>query len=293
MILVREINDLTRKTQESLISYLKKIIEIIKKPEMGVLPGQIAFSLLLSIVPIITLIGYAVSIFGIDIDYIINVLNDVIPGGASSLIPVLNGRTIDIGLTLMLIWMFYLASNGCNSIIIISNQIYGINKSNYIKRRIKAIFMTIAIMLIFILILAFQVFGDKLIGFFSFLKFYDKLYMVFKILKGPIIWVIMFIFLRTFYEVAPDRVRKKTHINTGTIFTSIGWIIVTYIYKYIALSNTSYNLFYGALSNIAFLMIWLYAMGFVFVIGLCLNYGEEQMQITMDKTGAVKVIGNK
>lgn len=290
----RNLNYLSKKTKESLTEYISKIVEIIKKPEMGILPGQIAFSMLISIVPIITIIGLCVSFFGIDIEYIIGVLNDIMPGDSASLIvPALRGSSIDFGLSLVFIWLFYLGSNACNSIILISNQIYGINQSNWLKRRIKAIFMTIAIMLIFVVILVFQVFGDRLIGLLSFLTFYDKIYSLFNILKGPIIWILMFIFLRAFYSIAPDRVRKKTHINTGTIFTSIGWIIVTYIYRFIALNNGNYNLFYGALSNIAFLMLWLYFMGFVFVIGLSLNYGEEKDKTMMDKTGAVKIIKNK
>lgn len=289
----KKIDDLTKKTKDSLVSYFTKIWEIIQEPEMGVLPGQIAFSMILSIVPILTIIGFVVSIFGIDMDYIIDLLGHIIPGGAKIISPALSGASIDFGLAMLFIWIFYLASNGCNSIILISNQIYGINQSNWIKRRIKAIFMTIAIMLIFILILVFQVFGDRLIGFLSFLSFYDNIYSLFNFLKGPIIWLIMFIFLRTFYEIAPDRVRKKTHINTGTIFTSITWIIVTYIYRFIALNNTNYNIFYGALSNIALLMLWIYFMSFMFVIGLTLNYGEEKDKTIMDKTGAVKIIKNK
>ncbi len=284
----RNFDYFSKKTKENLVIYLKKIIEIIKKPEMGILPGQIAFSMLISIVPIVTIIGFIASFFGIDINYIIGVLNEIIPGdGASVLAPALNGASIDLGLALIFIWLFYLGSNACNSIILISNQIYGINQSNSIKRRIKAIFMTIAIMLIFI------VFGDRLIGLLSFLTFYDKIYSLFNIIKGPIVWIAMFIFLRAFYSFAPDRVRKKTHINTGTVFTALGWIVVTNIYRFIALNNGNYNLFYGALSNIAFLMLWLYFMSFVFVIGLSLNYGEEKDKTIMDKTGAVKIIKNK
>lgn len=290
----RNIDRFSKKTKENLDEYIKKIIEIIKKPEMGILPGQIAFSMLISIVPIITIVGVCVSFFGIDIDYITNLLSSVLPGETASLIaPALAGESIDLGLAIIFIWLFYLGSNACNSIILISNQIYGINQSNWIKRRIKAVFMTVAIMLIFIVILVFQVFGDKLIGLLEFLTFYDKLYSLFNILKGPLVWLIMIIFLRAFYSFAPDRVRRKTHIYTGTIFTSIGWIIVTNIYRFIALNNTNYNLFYGALSNIAFIMLWLYFMGFIFVIGLSLNYGEEKDKNIMDKTGAVKIIKNK
>lgn len=291
--MIKKVNSLSKKTKENLIRYFSKIFEIIKEPEMGVLPGQIAFSMILSIVPILTIIGFGASIFGIDMEYIIDLLSGVIPGGAKVIEPVLSGASIDLGLTLLFIWMFYLASNGCNSIILISNQVYGLNHSNWIKRRIKAIFMTISIMLIFILLLIFQVFGDHIIEILNFLPFYDNIYSIFNIIKGPLMWVIMFIFLRAFYEFAPDRVRKKTHINTGTFFTAIGWIIVTNIYRFITLNNGNYNLFYGALSNIALLMIWLYLMSFLFVIGLTLNYGEELDISKKDKTGAVKIINNK
>lgn len=291
--MTRKINTISRKTRDGLYNYLKKIIEIIKKPEMGVLPGQIAFSMILSIVPIVTLLGYAASFFGIDVDYIIDMLNNIIPGGADSFAPYISGSSIDFGLTLIFIWMFYLASNGCNSIILISNQIYGINQSNWLKRRIKAVFMTISIMLIFLILLAVEAFGPKFVALFESLAVYDQLETIFEISKGPFVWLIIFIFLRTFYEISPDRVRKNSHINTGAIFTTIGWIIATNVYGHLALNMSNYNLFYGALSNIAFLMIWLYFMSFIFVIGLTLNYGEEIDKESMEKTGAVKIVKNR
>ena len=291
--MIKKFNSFMKKTKDNLIQYFTKIIEIIKEPEMGVLPGQIAFTVILSIVPILTIIGFCTSLVGVDMNYIIELLDDIIPGGASVLVPVLSGSSIDLGLALLFIWIFFLASNGCNSIILISNQIYGLNHSNWFKRRIKAILMTIAIMVIFVVILIFEVFGDRLVASLDFLSFYDNIYLLFNIVKGPIVWIIMFAFLRTFYEIAPDRVRKKTHINTGTIFTTVGWIVITNIYRFLALNISGYNVFYGALSNIAFLMLWLYFMSFVFVIGLSLNYGEEKDISKMDKTGAIKIINNK
>lgn len=291
--MTKKINALSKKTRDNLILYFTKIIEIIKKPEMGVLPGQIAFSMILSIVPIITLIGYAASFFGIDVDFILSILDKIVPSGADSFAPYITGSSIDLGLTLIFIWMFYLASNGCNSIILISNQIYGINQSNWIKRRIKAVFMTISIMLMFLILLIVEAFGPKLIEMCVNLSIYDEFKTIYNICKGPFVWLMLFIFLRSFYEFSPDRVRKNSHINTGAIFTTIGWIIVTNVYGYLAQNISRYNLFYGALSNIAFLMIWLYFMSFIFVIGLSLNYGEEHDKETMVKTGAIKIVKNR
>ena len=263
---------------KNLKNYLLKIIEIIKKPEMGILPGQLAFFIILSLVPIITLCGFGAGLFNINMDTVIDILDNIIPTGVEFLKPYLTGNTIDLKLALIFLWMFYLASNGCNTVILISNQIYGIDQSNWIKRRIKAIFMTFGIVVIIIFLLVFPVFGKKILELFEFTNISSTIKEIFKILKGPLTWLVMFIFLRGIYEIAPDRVRRNSHINTGAIFTTCGWIILTWFYSQISTNITTYNIFYGALSNIAILMLWLYFMSFVFVIGLSLNYGEEMEQ---------------
>lgn len=291
--MTKKINKISRDTKDRFVNYITKIWEIIKKPEMGILPGQLAFFLLLSLVPIITLSGYAAGLFNINFDTFTDMLGKIIPGGISSILPYISGESLDLALTVILIWMFYLASNGCNTVIVISNQIYGINSSNFFKRRIKAIFMTLAIVLLVLFLLIVPVFGNKVIELLALYNMDEMVSKVFSILQGPITWIIMFIFIRTLYEFAPDRVRKNSHLNTGSIFSTIGFIIVTDIYKLIANNMNTYNMFYGALSNIALIMLWLYFISFVFVIGLSLNYGEELDKEKMEKTGAVRVLKNR
>ena len=291
--MTKRITKISRDTKDRFINYITKIWEIIKKPEMGILPGQLAFFMLLSLVPIITLSGYAAGLFNINFDTLMDMLGKIIPGGIAGILPFISGNTLDLKLAVILIWMFYLASNGCNTVIVISNQIYGINKSNFFKRRIKAIFMTLAIVLLVLFMLLVPVFGNKVIELLSLYNLDKVVRNVYNIMQGPITWLIMFIFIRSLYEFAPDRVRKNSHLNTGSIFTTIGFIIVTEVYKMFASNMTTYNMFYGALSGIALIMLWLYFLSFVFVIGLSLNYGEEVDKETMEKSGALRVLKNR
>lgn len=291
--MTKKINKIRKETRDNFIGYIKTIYEIIRKPEMAILPGQLAFFILLSLVPIITLLGFGAGIFNINMDTVIALLDDAIPGGIDLLIPYMTGESIDLMLAIVFIWMFYLASNGFNSVILISNQIYGINQSNWFKRRIKAIFMTLITVVLLLCLLVLPIYGSKLLYLFDFLDISDKIIKSLTTFRLPIIWLVMFVFIRTIYEIAPDRVRKNSHINAGAMFTSIGWIIVTYIYSSISQNLTTYNIFYGALSNIAALMMWLYFMAFIFVIGLTLNYGKEQDMENLDRTGAVKVVKNR
>lgn len=291
--MTKRINYFTKKTKDSVLDYLKEIIEIIKKPEMGILPGQLAFFILLSLVPIITLIGYAAGLFNINMDTIVELLNDVFPAGAKELVPYITGNTIDLTLALVLIWIFYLASNGFNTVIVISNQIYGINKSNWFKRRIKAIFMTLVTVILFLVLLIMPAYGSKLLELVPGIHIHAAIITAYQTFKLPLTWLMMFIYIRTVYEIAPDRVRKNSHLNTGALFTSVCWVVITIIYTNYTSNLDTYNLFYGALSSIATLMIWLYFMSFVFVIGLCLNYGREKDIEVFEKTGAVKILKNR
>lgn len=291
--MTKRISKISRETKDKFINYITEIWEIIKKPEMGILPGQLAFFMLLSVVPIITLSGYAGGIFNINFDTLTEMLGKIVPGGIDSILPYITGNTMDFKLAIMLIWMFYLASNGCNTVILISNQIYGIDQSNFFKRRIKAIFMTLAIVSLILFMLIVPVFGNKVIELLSFYKIDEVVSKVYQVLQGPITWLIMFIFIRSLYEFAPDRVRRNSHLNTGSIFTTVGFILVTEVYKLIATHMDTYNMFYGALSSIALIMLWLYFLSFIFVIGLSLNYGEEVDQEKMNKSRASRVLKNK
>ena len=59
--------------------YLKRITEIISRPEMRVLPGQIAFFMVLSFVPIITVVGLIASKFSISLNNLVNAVTTSLP----------------------------------------------------------------------------------------------------------------------------------------------------------------------------------------------------------------------
>ncbi len=279
-----------RKTRNRFKKYIDAIWEIIKKPEMAILPGQLAFFILLSMVPIVTLASYIAGLFEIKVDSVLNMLG-FIPGAVELLVPTFKGG-LGIGFIIIFIWMFYIATNGCNTIILISNQIYGITQSNWLKRRIKAIFMTVMIVLLIMFMLIFPVFSTNLIDMLKEIPGYELIVSVYKIIYPIFTVVIIYIFLRVFYNFAPDRVRDKTNIGTGALVTSIGWYFITMFYNYTSNNMVTYNLLYSSLSNIALLMVWLYFISYMFVLGLALNFGEEENEKNSE-TGIIKVIKDK
>jgi len=264
------------------------VINILKRPYMSVLPGQLAFFFVLSVVPIVTLITYMASFLHLPVDFLGSFVTKAFGSNVASLIePYITSTTIDIHLFITILVGFAIASNGASSIIITSNQIYGIKDSSFLRRRIKAIIMTILIVILFIFILIVPVFGNKIIDLFTYVNLNEHitktLTFTINILKGPFSWLITFIFIKLLYTLAPDRVVDSSYTTIGAVFTSVMWIFATSIYSYYVNHFANYTLFYGGLASIVMLMLWVYLLAYIFTIGLALNYKKEEEQTSTYK----------
>ena len=146
--------------------YLKKLYDIIVIPSMSYLPGNLAFFLVLSIFPILTLIGVIASGFSINIDSLINLLDNALPNNVANILTsFIQGKGFDSNIGIFMVIGFYLASNGADAIILASNNLYGFPNSEYIKRRIKSIFIIILIILLFVFMVGFLAFGNNILNF--------------------------------------------------------------------------------------------------------------------------------
>ena len=256
--------------------YVHNFYKILCRSEMRVLPGTIAYFLIMSIVPAILIIAVICSKFSISLLSIIKILTEIIPNDVSNLlIPIVSGVQENSFSLLYIFIGILLASNGTHSMILASNTLYGIDNNNYIRRRIKAIFMTLVLMSLFMFVLVVLAFGNIIIKFFLGLKIFidvaDIIYSVFIILKWPLAILIIFLLIKAVYMLAPDHRVPSKYVNKGAIFTTIGWVILTAIFSYYANNIANYDLLYGSLSSLVVMMIWIYVMAYILVIGIAIN----------------------
>lgn len=278
---------------QRLKGFIQKVFHVISRPEMSVLPGQLAFFFVLSVVPIVTLITYGASFLHLPLDFISNFIGKAFGSEVANLItPMIASANIDLSFFITLLVGYHIASNGAASIIVSSNAIYGIPDSDFLHRRIKAMIMTVIIVILFLFILIVPVFGQNIIEMIKFVNMNDAItktiVFTFHLLQGPITWFIMFCFIKILYTMAPDRKLESSYVNFGACFTTFMWVIVTAIYSYYINHFANYTVFYGGLANIVMLMLWVYFLAYIFVIGMALNYKEEI--IKLEKTGAIKII---
>ena len=257
-------------------TFMKRVLEIIKKPEMRILPGQLAFFLLLSIIPLFAIIAVVAAKFSLSIESLIQVINQNLPKEvADFIIQIIGGKSISMNIVVFCVSGFILASNGPHSMIISSNILYKVKDKDFLTRRIKAILMTIILVILFLFVLAVPAFGDKIVNIIVSLIANDKIGKAisigYNILKYPTSILIIFFFIKLLYTMAPDTTIKSKDTTTGAFVTTIGWIISTEVYSFYVSSFAKYNLLYGSVANLIILFLWIYLLSYIFVLGMALN----------------------
>lgn len=270
-------------------NFLLRIWQIIKRPEMLVLPGQLAFFFLLAVVPTITLLAYGASFLNLSLDFISSFLSKAFGVDvATMLIPIVSQVQFNFRFFITLIIGFYVASNGASSIIITSNHMYGIPNTTFVRRKIKAIFMTLIIVLLLMFMIFIPAFGTNISDMIQYVNLNsavtNTIVFIINLMKGPISWFIIFFFIKVVYTIAPDRNIASSYNNYGALFTTFGFIVATMIYSYYINHFAHYANLYGGLAQVVVLMVWLYLLAYIFVIGIAINVQK------LEKIGNIKEI---
>ncbi len=263
-------------------SYLRRIFNLITRPEMKILPGQLAFFLVLAIFPLLTLFGYIGSKMLFFIEPFIDTLNKFVPENVMQIIlPFVENNHITGNVLFFMIIGFILVSNGTYSIIVTSNELYNIKDDDYIKDRVKAFFMIILLMFLFVFIFVVLAYGNLIINKLLELEFFssisNNIYFIFVLLKWPIAFVLIFWILKIIYTISPDEKISSKFMNKGALFTTVCWIITTSVYSYYVSNIANYSLFYGSISGIIVMMIWVYILTYIFVMGIAINADEYNL----------------
>ncbi|MBQ3511997.1 MAG: YihY/virulence factor BrkB family protein [Bacilli bacterium] len=260
--------------------FFSKFIELMKKPELRILPGQLAFFLVLSLIPLIALIGTIASALSIPVGTIRSVIDGAVPDAVSDIIvSVMSAKGLNFNAIAFFVAAFVLASNGTNSMIITSNEIYKIKTEGFFRRRIKAILMTLSLVGLFFFLLVVPIWGDTI---FDIIKLsaskkvpIDFIYRLFKLLQYPITILVLYFNIKLMYVIAPDEKIESKSATKGAWFTTIGWILASEIYSIYISTFSNYNIFYGSISNVVILLLWVYILAYIFVLGMIINAGSS------------------
>ena len=267
------------KTKYRLERSLKRIFKIITRPEMVILPGNIAFSLILSIFPLIMILGFVVSSLGVQADQVLNILSVNLPDAIYDLI--INFLSSERSFAwITFIVGLYFSSNGTKSIIVAANILYKTEEKNNLKRRVKSLFLAILLIFVFVFTMIVLGFGSTILKTVINLLDgnYDTVYKIITILKWPLSFFWIYFFLKILYTISPSISIKSSSVTKGALFTTFGWTISSFLYSLYLTNFARYDIFYGSLASIIIMMVWVYILSSILVIGIGINanaYLEE------------------
>lgn len=261
--------------------YLKKLFKILKKPEMAILPANIAFYLILAIIPLLTVIVLLASSFDISIDLVSKFIENIMPEQVSEVIvEVISGKGFDRNVGLFNIMAFILASNGTYAIITTSNALYKIKNSDWIKDRLSSFVLLLIIIILFVFLIIVPLFGDNILLLISkakiFENYIEEFRIVFNFIKWPLTLLIIYFNIKLIYAIAPSKNIRSEETSYGAMFTTIMWVLSAIVFKFYLNYFARYDIIYGNLSAIIIMMVWVYFLSFIFVFGMAINVSRKE-----------------
>ena len=262
--------------KQKMNKYISNIVKVLSRPELSILPANIAFFFVLAIIPFLTIMILIASYFSISVDLVIDLINEFLPPEISNfLVEVVSGKGFDKSVGIFNIIAFFLATNSTYSVIMISNSLYKVKGSGMVKDRINAVILLLVIVLLFLFLIVVPMFGDKILNLIHDIKllssFGDEIILMFNVIKWPFTFLMIYFNIKFIYVFAPDKQVESNTTSVGAFFTTIIWMIATAIFSFYIKYFASYDIIYGNLSSMIILMMWLLILSYVFVLGMVIN----------------------
>lgn len=239
--------------------------------------AEIAYFLLLSIFPLLicgmTLIGF----FPLQANAVLLEFQPYMPHEVFTLIESLmneiSGRKVTGILSFGLIIGLWFASKGIHAMVRAFNISYEVEEGrSYIKDRLIAIVLTVTFILVVVLSLLLPIFGKHIIRFLADpFEIANLLLIITNQLRYVMAGIILFFtFVILFYFGPHVKLRIRDAVP-GALLTTIGWLLVSYIFSAYVDAYANYTKIYGSLGGIILLLLWFYMTGILVLVGGELN----------------------
>jgi membrane protein len=258
---------------EKIIFFIVKISD----DDIFALASQLAYYLILSFFPliisIITLVGFS----NLNSEEVLISLSTLVPNSVYVLIDKTVIEIVDtqnvglLGISIAVtVWS---ASSGFRAVIKGVNKAYNIKEHrSYIKRAAVAVFFTVALVIIIVLTLSALVFGEVIGDYITEILPFDHIIsIIWNITRYGIVLFIMVLVFAGIYRYTPARKIPWKEVIPGSIFSSLGWIIVSLAFSYYINNIANYSRLYGSLGAVFILMTWLYLTSVILILGAEIN----------------------
>lgn len=246
-----------------------------KKQNISAYAASIAFFFFLSIVPMLIMICTIIPYTPLTERHLVEAVTDIVPDMAAPLVVSLISDVYEKSAGIMsaaIIATIWSASKGVMALMRGLNAVNGVEeKRNYFLVRGIASLYTLVMLVVLVLSLFLNVFGNQLVTLvlhrLPVLREFVSFLLHFRFL---VVWVVLTVLFAAIYAYMPDEKLLFGEQIPGAMFAAVVWNVFSWGFSlYVNYSNT-YGI-YGSLSIIVIVLIWMYFCMYIIMIGAYLN----------------------
>lgn len=254
--------------------------------------AQAAFFILLSVVPIVSLILAVTTYLPFSQQDVMDVLMNVIPGNlytyVRDIIEDLYSRAGTTVISLSAVTLLWSASKGIAALMDGLNNMYDLREEyTPMQSRFLAVIYTVVFIILFaavmwVYVIVSHYYKIYIHGVFERGSTWGKLFLLIRHALG---WLLFYAFILALYVVLPGGfglpMKKEEKVNLsnrirsqmpGAAFASVAWLVVTGGVQIYIKYFPSISVMYGSLAGIVIIMLWLYFCMYSIFIGAVINY---------------------
>ena len=286
-----------------LMAFGKRFFDAVFDNYTAACSAQAAFFMLLSVVPLASLILAVTTYLPISQQDVYRLMMSFVPHDLSKyvegIISDLYDRASSTVISLSAIATLWSASTGIASLMDGFNSMYKIRDENrYWKFRPIAIIYTIIFIIFFVLVVTFYLFVShyyqvSIKNTFEIGSTMRHILLLFRYLMG---WLVFYFFILMLYVVLPGGfgipMGREEHENLskrvrsqmpGAAFTSVAWLAISRLVLIYVDYFPNISIMYGSLAGIVIAMLWLYFCMYFLLIGAMFNYFYSKGYLTRVK----------
>lgn len=260
------------------LNLLIHLIAKIKNDDVFALASQLAYYLILSFFPfmlfLMTLVGFSKISSGEILEGLRLVLPKSILELTQSTIKEIfdNQYTGLLGISILL--MIWTSASAFKAVVKSVNKAYDFKENrSFIKISIISMMGILALAMIIILALAMLVFGNVISEYIKNVQpFYKIILIIWNIFRYAFIFIIMILIFATIYRFAPAKKITWKKVIPGSIFSTVGWVLISSAFSFYIDNFNNYSRFYGSLGAVFILMTWLFLISMIFILGVEINF---------------------
>lgn len=234
-----------------------------------------AFFLFLSLVPMLIMICTIIPYTPLTEENLLHAVMEIVPG---KLEPLLSSMISDVYdksagvLSIAAVATLWSAGKGVLALIRGLNEVNEVEEQrNYFLLRTVASFYTLIMLMVLVLSLFLNVFGNVLLDMiFAKVPETRMLFDFFMHFRFLAVWLVLTIFFTLVYTYVPNKKLKIKAQIPGAVFSAVVWSIFSWGFSIYVEKSGSFNI-YGSLSMIIIIMLWLYFCIYIIMIGAQIN----------------------